>query len=380
MLSPKALLPTSDAWKAGLRFAVAGGLAYAVAEYFELAEGFWAVVTAIILIQQPRIGGTVQASVDRVIGTIAGAVVGFIIASLTPSTTLGTAVALTLSVGVLGVLSSRVQSFRVAPITAAIVILSPSSHAVAWISALHRVIEIMVGCVIGLAVSLLVAPTRSDSSMREESSHALALLARLISLALDKQEGKPADAEIAKLSKELDTSFRDIAKIGKEVHEEEASHFSRTGLDPICLRLGLLDLQTAVFVLLSLARKPWPDSIRDVMAGPTRAVADAICDYMLALGSSLTAAQPSPPKDEMNTAFVAFSSSAAAGVETWHTARDSAQPSKSSKDALADPPALDGTAPSYISNVSFALEQLRYALDKLAECTDGTSTGANRTQ
>lgn len=380
MLFSKALVPSAEAWKAGLRVAVAGGLAFAVAEYFRLPEGFWAVVTAVIIMQQPRVGGTLKAGVDRFIGTFVGALVGFVVASVTPSTTLGTGIGLVLSVGLLGMLASGRPSYRVAPLTAAIVLISPSSHAVAWISAFHRVIEILVGCVIGMVVSLVVAPTRSDTSMREESSHALALLAQFISLALDRQEGKPADDEIAKLNKEIDTSFRNISTICKEVHEEEVSHFTRSSLDPNCLRQGLIDLRTAVSVLLNLSRKPWPASIRDAMIGPTRSLADAICDYMLALGDTLRAGQASPPKDDMNTAFVAFSSSAEAVVETWRTTRVTASPGKGSKDALADPPALDQGAPSYISNVYFALEQLHAALVKLAECADETSDGASPAQ
>ncbi len=380
MLFSKALVPSAEAWKAGLRVAVAGGLAYAIAEYFNLAEGFWAVVTAVIIMQQPRVGGTLKAGVDRFIGTFVGALFGFVVASITPSTTLGTGIGLIVSVGVLGMLASGRQSYRVAPLTAAIVLISPTSHAVAWISALHRVIEILVGCVIAMVVSLVVAPTRSDTSMREESRHALSLLARLTSLALDKQEGTPTGDEIAKLNKEIDTSFREITTISKELHEEVVSHFSKSSLDPTCLRLGLIELRTAVTVLLNLAQKPWPASVRDAMVGPTRSVTEAICDYMLALGDRLTAEQAPPPKDDMNTAFVAFSSSAEAVVETWRTRSVTAAPGKGSKEALADPPALDQGAPSYISNVYFALEQLRAALVKLAECADGTSDGAARPQ
>ena len=73
---------------------------------FALPQGFWAVVTAIMLIQQPRIGGTVQAGIDRFIGTIVGALVGFLVAPITPSTTLGTAVRSVVSIGVLGMLAS----------------------------------------------------------------------------------------------------------------------------------------------------------------------------------------------------------------------------------------------------------------------------------
>src|ERR1700757_1743763 len=54
---------------------VAGLLAYLLAEMFALPQGYWAVFSAIIVIQA-SVGGSVKATIDRVIGTIGGAVAG----------------------------------------------------------------------------------------------------------------------------------------------------------------------------------------------------------------------------------------------------------------------------------------------------------------
>jgi uncharacterized membrane protein YccC len=58
-----------------LRMTVAGLLAYVLAELFSLPQGYWAVFSAII-IMQASVGGSVKATIDRVIGTIGGAVAG----------------------------------------------------------------------------------------------------------------------------------------------------------------------------------------------------------------------------------------------------------------------------------------------------------------
>jgi uncharacterized membrane protein YccC len=57
------------------RMTVAGLVAYVLAELFALPQGYWAVFSAIIVIQA-SVGGSVKATIDRVIGTIGGAIVG----------------------------------------------------------------------------------------------------------------------------------------------------------------------------------------------------------------------------------------------------------------------------------------------------------------
>jgi uncharacterized membrane protein YccC len=52
-----------------LRMTIAGLFAYILAELFALPQGYWAVFSAIIVIQA-SIGGSVKATIDRVIGTI----------------------------------------------------------------------------------------------------------------------------------------------------------------------------------------------------------------------------------------------------------------------------------------------------------------------
>ena len=56
-----------------LRMTIAGLLAYVLAELFALPQGYWAVFSAII-VMQASVGGSVKATIDRVIGTIGGAI------------------------------------------------------------------------------------------------------------------------------------------------------------------------------------------------------------------------------------------------------------------------------------------------------------------
>jgi uncharacterized membrane protein YccC len=66
-----------------LRMTAAGLAAYGLAEAFGLAQGYWAVLTAVIVVQA-SLGGSVQAVIDRLVGTLGGAAFGAAIALLVP--------------------------------------------------------------------------------------------------------------------------------------------------------------------------------------------------------------------------------------------------------------------------------------------------------
>jgi uncharacterized membrane protein YccC len=67
------------------RMTVAGLLAYVLAESFALPQGYWAVFSAIIIVQA-SVGGSIKATTDRLIGTIGAAVAGGAVAYLLPHT------------------------------------------------------------------------------------------------------------------------------------------------------------------------------------------------------------------------------------------------------------------------------------------------------
>ena len=55
-----------------VRVAVAGLAAFVLAEALGLTQSYWAVITAVIVIQQ-SVGGSLKAALDRLAGTLAGA-------------------------------------------------------------------------------------------------------------------------------------------------------------------------------------------------------------------------------------------------------------------------------------------------------------------
>jgi uncharacterized membrane protein YccC len=69
-----------------LRMMISTTLAYALATALRLPQGYWAVLTAIIVTQN-SVGGSLKAAVDRLVGSICGALVGALAAVLLPAHT-----------------------------------------------------------------------------------------------------------------------------------------------------------------------------------------------------------------------------------------------------------------------------------------------------
>ncbi|MEA4855145.1 MAG: FUSC family protein [Solidesulfovibrio sp.] len=147
-----------------LRTATAAVVTLAVVTALRLPQGYWAVVTAVI-VMQANLGGSIQASWARLAGTAIGAVSGALAASLGGQAwyAVGGAVFVTLA-ACTGVARLR-ESSRVAGITAVIVILGGHPGASAWQPGLDRFLEISLGILTALAVSVFVLPSRASRAL-----------------------------------------------------------------------------------------------------------------------------------------------------------------------------------------------------------------------
>ena len=140
----------------GLRMTAAGLLAFAVAELLCLAQGYWAVLTAVI-VTQTSLGGSLKAMLDRLVGTIGGAICGIAATLIVPrGGPAPAALALVLALVPVAVLVAFKPAYRVAPVTAVIIVPgSPGSSPVLH-AGLERTFEIGLGSLAALVVALLV--------------------------------------------------------------------------------------------------------------------------------------------------------------------------------------------------------------------------------
>src|SRR4029434_10706601 len=76
--------------------------------------------------------------------------------------------------------ASVYQSMRIAPVTAAIMLLASPSNADPLVSAADRVFEIALGSIVGLAVAIIVFPARAHGLLADKAARTLALLAEVL--------------------------------------------------------------------------------------------------------------------------------------------------------------------------------------------------------
>jgi uncharacterized membrane protein YccC len=144
------------------RTALAAALCWWLALRLGLHEGYWGPISAIIVLQS-NVGATIKASRDRILGTLIGAAFGFSF-SLFGRIPWNYIAAVFLAVLVCGFIGFR-NSSRLAGVTITIVMLvqagSPKNLA------LDRVIEVVLGIVVAVAVTILILPHHARDASSE---------------------------------------------------------------------------------------------------------------------------------------------------------------------------------------------------------------------
>ncbi len=105
--------------------------------------------------------------------------------------------ALVLAVAPLTILPTISPGFRIAPITAIIVLLSTIGVSLGPVSfAIERVLEVGIGCAVGLAVSFLIVPARAYNAVLKTAGQTASLVADQIELLAVVWDRKRAEVEI----------------------------------------------------------------------------------------------------------------------------------------------------------------------------------------
>ena len=199
-------------WKSGkqaLKTAIAGLVSLYATSLFHLPQGYWAAITALIVMQS-NVGATLAASRTRLAGTAVGAVVGGVFMALAGANMLGFALAVAIAFYVCDLLRLA-ESQRLATVTVAIIMLIPATSS-AWIVALHRFAEVGLGIVIALLVSLTVWPNHARRSVRQGLADTLRKLAALFQAVMNDYRGQ-AGIPIEALKKDVAAAVRKNADL-----------------------------------------------------------------------------------------------------------------------------------------------------------------------
>src|SRR5262249_12791514 len=245
-----------------VRVATVAVLSLMLSQLLHLPLPLWPVLTGIIL-TQVSFGRSLKVTVDYLAGTLGGAVYAGALAALVPHTSEVALVALlVVAVAPLALLGAINPSFNAATLTGALVLLVPGvTHTGPIESAFYRVIEVAVGSIAALAVSLLVLPARAQSLAIEAAAQMLDLAARSVpELFAGFAEARDA-AAMARIHDSIGQSLlRSNAMAAEAKHERIGVLTAAADLGPL-LRT-LLRLRHDLVMIGRAAAVPLPAPIR----------------------------------------------------------------------------------------------------------------------
>ncbi|HEV2677008.1 MAG TPA: FUSC family protein [Aliidongia sp.] len=337
-------------FRLGLRILIAGMAAFFVTDVvLGLPQSYWAVLTAVI-VMQASLGGALKASIDRIVGTIAGALWGVIVALTVPhGGSWLLAAALTLALAPLALLVAFKPAYRIAPATAIIVLLGSSSQVAGPIlPAVHRVLEIGIGSLVGLAVALLVLPARAHRLLADAGAGVLAILAQLIGQMPARLGGETAADSWQRLSDRRRKAQDKAETLAEEAKRERRNRLTDTP-DPEPLARTLRRLGTDLASIGRATAEPWDRSLADRLEAPAATVAETAATFLNECGRALTGRQPPPSIEPFAAALESFSKTVA----------------DFRRDGLTRP--LPGPAIERLFGLGFALDQMRHDAEDLIE-------------
>ena len=176
------------------RITAAGLSAYAVVYLLGLSEGLWLIITAIV-VTQSSIGSSLKMALDQAVGSLFGAVYATgVILLISPDNHLTSMVALILVLAPLAFLSAIYPGYRTAPITGVIMLLAGAGLGLGPIDlAVGRIIEVALGCGVGVIVSVLIVPARASQSVVETTAKVAGLLAQSLRSIAARSAGQRSD-------------------------------------------------------------------------------------------------------------------------------------------------------------------------------------------
>jgi uncharacterized membrane protein YccC len=344
-----------------VRSTTAAVLTLAAAQLLHLPIALWAVLTAVIL-TQINVGRSLKASTDYLLSTLGGAVYAGAIGALVPhdnAVAVFAALAIALAPAVL--LAALYPRFSAAPFTAVMVFFGPTiTHTGPIAAAFERVIEVAVGCVIGLLVSLLVLPARAQDLAIEAATQMLSLIARFLP---ELCAGFTHDLDRAALSDMQNRIGEALARLDKIALEAWHERITRLGAEPDQRPLlrTMLRLRHDLVILGRAAAAPLPEALRQRLAPSLARVSETAAAYLRASAAALLARQAPPSLEAAESALEGYAGELAALRREGATRQ------------------LSDEELERIFALGFALDQLRLHLRDLARCVGEFATARSLT-
>ena len=290
------------------RVTVAALLAFVLAKLLGFAHGYWAVITAIIVMQS-SLGGSVKAAIDRLLGTLAGALYGAVVAIALPHAEdwqLGLAIAT--GIAPLALLAAIKPSFKAAPITAFIVLVPLPGQSLPPLEfALDRILEISIGSLVGIVVSLLVLPARAHGLMALSAARIVDLNAALLGQIIESllaAEGRPSlqatHAAIRAALKKLEAAVEEAVR-------ERRSYLTEMP-DPEPMVRTLYRVRHDLVMVGRATARPLPPVIAPSLREPLIDLRTALVEFLSAGSAALRTGGQAPKLEAAESALRKYGS------------------------------------------------------------------------
>jgi len=316
---------------------VASLASFTLCRLLGLSQSYPAVLTAVI-VMQGSVGASLKAMLDRLFGSLGGAVWGVaVLLVLPPSDGLSLGVTFTVALVPLALLAALKPAYRAAPVTAIILLLTPSNAVSPEAQAIQRVVEIGLGGLVAMVVALLVLPARAHEGMAEAAARAVVKMGDLAAIVLKGD----ADA-IQSLHDDIRIALAQAEAAGDDAVRERATYLS-AGPDPQSMLRTLRRLRNDLAAIGRTAEQRASESASSVMF--------ATAAILHATGIALASHEVPPSLDGVDSAFGQYAATVAETRRQGLTREMS-----------------DETV-SRLFGQAFALEQLHQNLKDLAERT-----------
>jgi hypothetical protein len=328
-----------------VRVTIAVGAAYAAYKSLGLQQGYWAVFT-VIIVMQGSIGGTLGAATERMIGTLAGALVGGLAAAFHSNTSLGVGIALVL-VTAATVWGAAVRpQLRVAPVTAAIMLLTEPAGAPVEQFVLDRIIEIGLGGLIGVLAMVLIFPARSHAVVVTRS---VAVLTRIQKLLLSEANALERGEALAPSTEHpaLRQALMAVEQALKDADRERASRLADHRIPPAIPRT-LWRVRNDLVAIGGVLRTPLPPQVAPALSPAAACLLRAHAELTERCATALNAVTV-VSRNDVSAAHLAF-------TETFSGLRQSGVMR-----------ALDFNAVGRVFGLAFTLDGLHRDLTDLAD-------------
>ncbi len=297
------------------RIMVGTSAAFAAYKALGLHEGYWSVFT-VLIVMQGSIGGTLGAATDRLLGTLIGALLGGLGAALQRTATIEVGLVLVTVTGIAAFVAAIRPRLRIAPVTAAIMLLSAPPGASVQDFVRDRVIEIGIGGIIGVLASMLVFPARSHGLVIARTVAVLGHVARMLreqARALTAGEALPSSPDHAALR----LALGNVELAMKDADRERASRLADHRI-PAAVPRTLWRVRNDLVLIGRALDEPLPGAAMAALATPAGAMLEAHalvaanCAVALTAGTTVDRGEATASYRGFGLALDAFRGSAAA--------------------------------------------------------------------